>query len=830
MLLSFEAAAYISIALVLLTTAAITFVLVKKRSQISPSLFFIHVGVSTIIVGTVLMSSMALFGLAIVEQALINYIISIGLLVTSYGLFKLANARKAMSQVGDVFDAVAVTAALGLPVLSITLPSFSASSEFVNVVDKVFLQAALAVFLFFILVLIFGGGKKSAGGAWAALNGLITVGLFGALLVADVTAALWQSQLIRFAGINCLVYAIGLSHPSVIDLAKPGTRKQEYRWAIYPVSLLFVAAWGFNSPSMVAVGCGLVVIVALVARLRQAQITNNRLADLSEINSSLAQKLAGTNSVTQALAAGQVACETIVGEKIGVTLTTADTGTIKSLQAASSEVVTSSSQTTLVFADSRLQSRHIVALEQIANVVDFAVGSVDARAEEITKRARADWLEEFKHDQNTGLLNMNDFRAEQELEAQTLVMFEFPDAKLLDSTEGAESAEALMSIMATRLIGNVRSEDKLWRGDGGSLLVSLDQSVLDPSSWAEDRRMMLARPLMMGPQPLDPTVTAAVLTIEEPMRPDSALVRISIALGHAKETNNLASTVHYSEQLESQVSRRWKIEASFGQALRDPAKGGFKVHYQPILDTVSGEIVSVEALARWTHPELGDLSPAEFIPAAERIGMVSAIDAYVLNTALADMEDLRSIDSKIRIQVNISPVSLTGDRIREAANLVLLHRGRTADSGVVFEIIESAIGDYDVEEITDSMQYCRDLGIELSVDDFGTGESNFDRMAKLPFTQIKLSNEFVQSEDTLLLESMLRTANDLGMDSIVEGVETKDQARLCVSAGATSWQGWLFSKALPVDEIFDLLLKYKEDAAAPIQLSNKLFGNHSRGS
>ena len=305
------------------------------------------------------------------------------------------------------------------------------------------------------------------------------------------------------------------------------------------------------------------------------------------------------------------------------------------------------------------------------------------------------------------------------------------------------------------------------------------------------------------------------------MRPDSALVRISIALGHAKETNHLASTVQYSEELENQVSRRWKIEASFGQALRDPAKGGFKVHYQPIVDTLSNNIIAVEALARWTHPELGDLSPAEFIPAAERIGMVSAIDGYVLNTALADMEDLRSIDPNIRVQVNISPVSLTGDRIREAANLVLLHRGRTADSGVVFEMIESAIGTYDVEDIRDSMEYCRDLGIELSVDDFGTGESNFDRMVKLPFTQIKLGNEFVQSEDTLLLESMLRTANDLGMDSIVEGVETKEQARLCASAGASAWQGWLFAKAQPIDQVFDLILKHKELPKAPIQLTAK---------
>ena len=829
-LLPLQLASGLSLALVLATMAAITFVLVSKRDQISTSLFWVHGGVSVVVLGIVAMSTTLLFDGLSIDQAIVYFILSSGLLATSFALYKLARARRATSQIGDVFDAIAITAAAMLPMLSITGPYLASSDQLSRISDEVALLSSLGIFLFFVCVLIFGGGKRSVGGAWAALNGLVTVSLLGTMLVADVTSAPWQLQMLRFSGINCLVYAVALSHPSVLDLAKPGTHKQEYRWSIYAVALLFVGAWGYNSPSVAAVVCGLVVVVALILRLREAQITNNRLADLSEINSSLAQQLAITNSVPQALAAGQEACKTIVGDKIGVTLTTADSGSVKSLTASSPEVIASSSQSTLVFADSRLQARHIVALEQIANVVDFAVGSVDARAEEITKRARADWLEEFKHDSNTGLLNMNDFRAGQEIEPQTLIMFEFHDANLLDSTEGAESAEALMSIMATRLIGNVRSEDKLWRGDGGRLLVSLDQTVSDSSAWAEERRKMLSRALMMGPQPLDPTITAAVLEIEEPMRPDSALVRISIALGHARETNNLTSTVSYSDELESKVSRRWKIEASFGQALRDPAKGGFKVHYQPILDTVSGEVVAVEALARWTHPELGDLSPAEFIPAAERIGMVAAIDGYVLNTALADMEDLRSIDSKIRIQVNISPVALTGDRIREAANLVLLHRGRTTDSGVVFEMIESAIGDFDVDEITGSMQYCRDLGIELSVDDFGTGESNFDRMAKLPFTQIKLSNEFVQSEDTLLLESMLRTANDLGMDSIVEGVETKDQARLCVSAGATSWQGWLFSKALPIDELFNLLLDYKKDLATPVQLSNKLFGSRSRNS
>ncbi len=417
-----------------------------------------------------------------------------------------------------------------------------------------------------------------------------------------------------------------------------------------------------------------------------------------------------------------------------------------------------------------------------------------------TVRNVTDEVIDARTDAITGLRNHADFEAMVKLEHCIVAVFHLHDIPTLNEARGKATGDKLLRELTGRLRANLRSEhDRIWRGQGPTLIVAACGT--DESEWIEDRRRLLTNPVDLGDHMISPSITVGAVEIHDPLPGASALIRANTALHHALD---LApnTTAWFTEELYDSVQRRWAIEASFSKALKDPGSGGFSVHYQPLVEATTAMPVAAEALARWMHPELGPISPGEFIPIAEKKGLVDAIDNYVLETVLRDMEQLHAFHPDFKVHVNMSPVGPIADKLQAVRRSLSLRSGAHVRA-LVLEMTESGLTNQELGPLAEACNELRELGVRISLDDFGTGQSNFDRIAKLPFDEIKLAKTFAESEDIVLMRSMVQTIHELGMESVAENIETTDQQDRAVAAGVDYLQGYLFSKPEPLARLVE---------------------------
>lgn len=338
-----------------------------------------------------------------------------------------------------------------------------------------------------------------------------------------------------------------------------------------------------------------------------------------------------------------------------------------------------------------------------------------------------------------------------------------------------------------------RNEDHFWRGDRNRILVAtsgpLDNDEL------ERRRRLIAEPFAVGGNDLEPVVTIATIDVDDEYSVAATLQRLQIALNHGVDhTAEGGGVVRFTAELYAKVERRWRLERDFKKTSSDPGQGGFTVHYQPLVSAEPSETpVAVEALARWAHPDLGPVSPGEFIPIAEDMGMIDAIDTFVLNRVLNDIEAFRRLDPDFLVHVNLSPAGSLTDKFRAVRNTVLVHGADKARSLVV-EVTESAIGVDDHDDLRRAAQKLRDLGVGIAVDDFGTGESNYDRIDSLPFTEVKLAGTISSATDPVFIGSIVNNFQRLDLLVVAENVEDLDQLTRLRDAGVDIIQGFYYSR------------------------------------
>jgi EAL domain-containing protein (putative c-di-GMP-specific phosphodiesterase class I) len=238
----------------------------------------------------------------------------------------------------------------------------------------------------------------------------------------------------------------------------------------------------------------------------------------------------------------------------------------------------------------------------------------------------------------------------------------------------------------------------------------------------------------------------------------------------------------------------------------------FEVHYQPIIDFETGLPSKAEVLLRWHHPSLGLISPAEFIPLAEEIGIINDIGEWVFRQAALKAKQWCTNSNKLlsamQISVNISPRQfITGDN-----NMTLLSWLRALNippSCIVVEITEGLLMD-DRIEIQEKLLAFRDAGIQVSLDDFGTGYSAMSYLQRFDIDYLKIdqsfvSNMVVNSGDHAIAEAIIVMAHKLGIKVVAEGVETAEQRDMLVAAGCDYGQGYLFATPMPAEE-FDRYL------------------------
>ncbi len=313
---------------------------------------------------------------------------------------------------------------------------------------------------------------------------------------------------------------------------------------------------------------------------------------------------------------------------------------------------------------------------------------------------------------------------------------------------------------------------------------------------AEAVRLSLSRPFWQDQVvAVSASMGLAVVPSDGVLR-DELSRRAHLALRSAKQRGP-GSVVCYSPEMEAELKERRFVEREIARAL---AARAFEVHYQPIVRAEDGATTGVEALLRWNHPARGFIPPSVFVPVAEEAGLMERLGELVLRQAIADAARW----PQLYVSVNLSPVQVRDRAFGRLLAAVLKETGFTP-SRLVLEMTESVLI-HNPEETQARLMELRALGVQLALDDFGSGYSSLSYLQKLPFDKLKIDRSFVLALDhagngAVIIQAIVALGRALGMGVVIEGVETREQRVLLRLVGCSEMQGYLFGPPTAPDEI-----------------------------
>jgi diguanylate cyclase (GGDEF)-like protein len=441
----------------------------------------------------------------------------------------------------------------------------------------------------------------------------------------------------------------------------------------------------------------------------------------------------------------------------------------------------------------------------------MADGGWVATYEDITERRRAEARISFlaHHDSLTSLPNRVLFRdslerALSELrephERLALLCLDLDHFKDVNDTLGHGAGDTLLEYVSRRLRACVRTGDVVARLSGDEFAI-LQPGVCQPEqAEALARRVIeaVAAPYDIDGQRVIIGVSVG-LAIAGPAGPNAELLlkNADMALYRAK-ADGRGTLRAYEAEMDAEFQARRALESDLREAME---KRQLEVFYQPIFDLVAQRIGGYEALVRWRHPERGLVSPAQFIPIAEELGLIVPIGEWVLRQACTDAA---AWPDHMKVAVNFSPVQFKGCEVVQVVADALRTSG-LEPRRLELEITESTLMQ-DSEKTATILHRLRGLGLRTALDDFGTGYSSLSYLRKFPFDKIKIDQSFVKEMVTrpdclAIVNSVSELARTLGMTTTAEGIETLEQLRLIYAAGCTEAQGYHFGRPMPLTEI-----------------------------
>ncbi len=443
-----------------------------------------------------------------------------------------------------------------------------------------------------------------------------------------------------------------------------------------------------------------------------------------------------------------------------------------------------------------------------------------------TKAAAAQLSDAARRDKLTGLANRTLFmeqleaafcRTQAGVQERFAVFFlDFDRFKLVNDTLGHEAGDELLKQIAQRLRAELRMSDTAERSSGDGLLSRFggDEFLLlingiktnaDAVRVAERILNALAPAYDIFGSEVNSSASIGIVTSEQGAHSAEEVVRnADVAMFEAKRAGRACSVV-FNESMHTRLTRHVTIETNLRRAIDSPE---LHVVYQPIVELATGRVVSAEALLRWHHPTLGNISPAQFIPIAEESGLIVPVGRWVQQQACQTLAQWRALDpahSPESISVNISRAELAlGDKLFLQLQRALEQAGLTA-SCLTLEVTEREVM-RDPSASLKLMHELRRMGIKLSMDDFGTGTSSLGLLRKYPFDTIKIDRSFVSDlpgdRDVLaVIHATVHLIENLGMISLAEGVETTAQAAVLQSLGCRLAQGYLFSRPVTSEQM-----------------------------
>jgi len=400
-----------------------------------------------------------------------------------------------------------------------------------------------------------------------------------------------------------------------------------------------------------------------------------------------------------------------------------------------------------------------------------------------------------------------------------LLLIDLDNFKTLNDSRGHDVGDQLLQQVAERLTSCVRTGDTVARFGGDEfvvLLEHLNENILEAAKQTETIGQKILATLNKSYQ-LDkymhhstPSIGATLFN-DSKNSMDDLLKQADIAMYQAKKAGR-NTLCFFDPKMQSIVNSKIALENELRLALENKQ---LYLYYQIQIDNLQCPL-GAEVLLRWIHPELGMISPVQFIPIAEETGLILPIGKWVLDTACAQLSawqmDKQNCD--LILSVNVSAKQFLQSDFAAQVKEIVLHHGINP-TRLKLELTESILLN-DMDSIITTMNAINSIGVRFSLDDFGTGYSSLQYLKMLPLHQLKIDQSFVRDltvdrSDKAIVDTIISMAQSLNLDVIAEGVETEEQRQYLENSGCANYQGYLFSKPIPLEEFSLLARKYMDE-------------------
>lgn len=385
--------------------------------------------------------------------------------------------------------------------------------------------------------------------------------------------------------------------------------------------------------------------------------------------------------------------------------------------------------------------------------------------------------------------------------------------KEVNDLYGHPTGDKLLAAVGERIRASTRSTDTVARlgGDEFAVIQRDIRTVESITSFAKRLCSELGKSYAIDGKLVEIGVSIGIVKHSQSFQEAAELLRAADLALYAVKANGRNNFCLFDERMNDEANIRREIEIGLKEAL---AADGFDLHYQPIVDIKSGEATGYEALLRWHHPARGNVPPSDFVPIAEQTGLIVEIGAWVLRRAC---EEIARRSDSLTVSVNISAVQFRMTNMAATVARVLTETGLTA-SRLKVEITESLLlnhGEQTLAQIT----ALRSLGVHVVIDDFGTGYSSLTYLQNYPVDCVKIDKSFVNnlgsgSKATAIIKAIVALASGMGMATVAEGVETKEQFDELSLLGCSEVQGYLLSRPKPAGEILPPVRSVADNATA----------------